>query len=178
MGDGSQRGDAALVRELADAREIEGLMIHYFDAVDALDPFRAVEIFTDDIEGDFMTGKVYRGPRTIARALGRILLQYQQTSHHITNHRAQIDGDRATALTYIYAFHRMRDSDDTWHLWARHVDQLVRVDGRWKVSHRVLAAIDSVPRWEKIDDSWYYGHPGRRPHADLEEQLRATAGER
>ena len=118
--------DDAAVRELVDARAIEHLMVRYFDAVDALDPFAAVEIFTDDIEGDFMTGKVYRGPRAIARALGKILLQYEHTSHHITNHRATITGDTATALTYIYAFHRMRASEDTWHLWARHVDQLVR----------------------------------------------------
>ena len=129
--------DDAAVRELVDARAIEHLMVRYFDAVDALDPFAAVEIFTDDIEGDFMTGKVYRGPRAVARALGKILLQYEHTSHHITNHRATITGDTATALTYIYAFHRMRASEDTWHLWARHVDQLVRTADGWRVRHRV-----------------------------------------
>jgi len=167
--------DHEQIRQLADAREIEGLMIHYFDAVDALDPFRAVEIFADDIEGDFMTGHPYVGRRAIARALGKILLQYERTSHHVTNHRAVITGDTATALTYIYAFHRMRDSEDTWHLLARHVDELVRVDGRWLVSSRVLSAIDSVPRWEKISDDWYYGHPGRRSHTEMEEQLREGA---
>lgn len=172
---GGAAGVDARLRELIDAREIEGLMVHYFDAVDSLDPFRAVEIFTDDIEGDFMTGKIYTGPAAVARALGKILLQYNQTSHHITNHRATITGDTATALTYIYAFHRMRDSEDTWHLWARHLDQLAKVDGRWKVRHRVLAAIDSVPRWEKIKDDWYYGHPGRRSHAEMEQQLRDTS---
>ena len=164
--------------ELIAAREIEGLMIHYFEAVDALDPFRAVEIFTEDVEGDFMTGHPYVGREAIARGLGKILIQYERTSHHITNHRATITGDTATALTYIYAFHRMRGSEDTWHLWARHVDDLVRVDGRWLVSRRVLSAIDSVPRWERIDDDWYYGHPGRRSHAEMEDQLRATARQR
>ena len=175
-----ERGDVTegAIAELLAAREIEGLMIHYFDAVDALDPFRAVEIFTDDIEGDFMTGHPYVGREAIARGLGKILIQYERTSHHITNHRATITGDTATALTYIYAFHRMRGSDDTWHLWARHVDDLVRVDGRWLVSRRVLSAIDSVPRWERIDDDWYYGHPGRRSHAEMEDQLRATARQR
>lgn len=166
--------DAAL-QELLDAREIEGLMFHYFDGVDCLDPFRAAEIFTDDAEGDFMTGKIYVGPTKIARALGRILLQYQHTSHHITNHRAWIEGDSARALTYIYAFHRMRDSTDVWHLWARHVDELVRTPKGWRVSKRVLWALDSEPDWDKIKREWYYGHPGRRSHTDMEEQLRATA---
>ncbi len=166
---------ADAITELMAAREIEALMIHYFDAVDALDPFRAVEIFTDDIEGDFMTGHPYVGREAIARGLGKILIQYERTSHHITNHRATINGDTASALTYIYAFHRMRDSDDTWHLWARHVDDLVRVDGRWLVQRRVLSAVDSVPRWDRIKDEWYYGHPGRRSHAEMEAQLRDTA---
>ena len=125
-----------------------------------------------------MTGHPYVGREAIARGLGKILIQYERTSHHITNHRATITGDTATALTYIYAFHRMRGSEDTWHLWARHVDDLVRVDGRWLVSRRVLSAIDSVPRWERIDDDWYYGHPGRRSHAEMEDQLRATARQR
>lgn len=163
------------LQELVDAREIEGLMIQYFDAVDALDPFRAVEIFSDDIEGDFMTGHPYRGRRQIARALGKILLQYESTSHHITNHRAVIDGDHATAYTYIYAFHRMRNSSDTWHLWARHEDVLRREIVGWRVTRRVLAAVDSVPRWEKIADDWYYGHRGRRSHLELERELTNTS---
>ena len=167
--------DAAL-RELVDERAIASLMVDYFDAVDALDPYRAVEIFTDDVEGDFMTGRLYHGRPAIARALGKILLQYERTSHHITNHKATVVGDSATALTYIYAFHRMRGSDDTWHLWARHADELVRLDEGWRVRRRVLVAIDSVPRGEKIDDAWYYGHPGRRAHAELERQLAGEQG--
>ena len=162
--------DDAALRELLDAREIEALMIHYFDRVDALDPFAAVSVFTEDVVGDFMTGKLYQGPTKIARALGRILLQYRHTSHHITNHRAAISGDTATAITYIYAFHRFPD-ESVWHLWARHEDELVRTPDGWRISKRILRAIDSTPRWELIDDDWYYGHPGRRPHAELEAEL-------
>ena len=158
------------LQELLDARDIENLMIEYFDAVDALDPFKAARVFTEDAEGDFMTGKVYVGPVKIARALGRILLQYRHTSHHITNHRAIIEGDTATALTYIYAFHRFPD-DWVWHLWARHEDELVRTDQGWRISKRTLRAIDSQPRWDLVDDDWYYGHPGRRPNEDLLAEL-------
>lgn len=161
------------LQELVDAHEIEGLMIHYFDRVDALDPFGAVEILTEDAVGDFMTGQLVEGPTTIARLLGRILLQYRHTSHHVTNHRARIDGDTATALTWIYAFHRFPD-ESVWHLWARHEDELVRTADGWRVSRRTLRAIDSEPRWELIDDDWYYGHPGRRSHDELRARLDAT----
>ena len=159
---------------LLDEREIWRLMVEYFDAVDALDPKRAVQIFSADVIGDFMTGRIYEGPEPIGRALGKILLQYEKTSHHITNHRVEILGDTASAVTWIYAFHRMAGTSDVWHLWARHVDELKRVDGSWKVSKRVLSAIDSEPSWDAIKSDWYYGHPGRRDRAILEAELGRT----
>lgn len=162
--------DEQALAELIDARRIENLMIHYFERVDALDPFGAVSVFTDDAVGDFMTGKLYEGPTKIARALGRILHQYRHTSHHITNHRALIHGDTAGALTYIYAFHRFPD-DSVWHLWARHEDELVRMPDGWRIRRRILRAVDSQPRWPLIDDAWYYGHPGRRTHEELRAEL-------
>jgi uncharacterized protein (TIGR02246 family) len=163
------------VQLLLDEREIWRLMVEYFDAVDALDPKRAVQIFSEDVIGDFMTGRVYQGRESIERVLGKILLQYEQTSHHITNHRAEVSGDAGTACTWIYAFHRMAGTDEVWHLWARHIDELERIDGSWRVSKRVLAAIDSEPRWDAIKPGWYYGHPGRRDRAALEAELNKSS---
>jgi len=42
------------------------------------------------------------------------------------------------------------------------------------VSRRVLSALDSTPEWEKVRREWYYGHPGRRTHEEMEAQLRDT----
>ena len=160
------------VQELLDAKAIERVMVDYFDRVDALDPLGAAALFTDDATADLMTGKVYRSREHIGRALGRILLQYRHTSHHISNHRSTIDGATATAQTYIYAFHRFPD-DSIWHLWARHADKLAKVDGEWKLTERVLVPIDSTPPWDLIDDGWYRPHPGRRSHDDLTNELDA-----
>ena len=165
------------VQMLLDEREIWRLMVEYFDAVDALEPKRAVQIFSDDVTGDFMTGRVYTGRDSIERALSKILLQYEHTSHHITNHRVEISGDDATACTWIYAFHRMFETNDVWHLWARHVDELKRIDGSWKVSKRVLAAVDSEPRWTAIKPDWYYGHPGRCDRDVVKAQLIRDSGQ-
>jgi uncharacterized protein (TIGR02246 family) len=161
------------LRELLDAREIETLMIRYFDRIDALDPMGAVEVFAPDATADLMTGRVYEGREAIGRALGRILVQYRHTSHHISNHRAVIDGDEATALTYIYAFHRFPDGR-VWHLWARHADRLARVDGEWRLTERILVPIDSDPPWDAIDPSWYRSHPGRRSPDEVRAELSAS----
>ena len=150
-------------------------MIDYFDRVDALDPFGAAELFAPDATADLMTGKVYTSSGQIGRALARILLQYRHTSHHISNHRADIVGPDATAQTYIYAFHRFPD-DSIWHLWARHVDKLKRIEGEWKITERILVPLDSTPPWDLIDDGWYRTHPGRRSHDTVRAELEERSG--
>jgi hypothetical protein len=165
------------IQELLDAKEIEQVMVDYFDRVDALDPMGASTLFVEDATADLMTGKVYESRQHIGRALGRILLQYKHTSHHISNHRSTITGDTATAQTYIYAFHRFPD-DSVWHLWARHVDKLAKVEGRWQLTERILVPIDSTPPWDLIDDSWYRSHPGRRSHDELRAELDAMRSDR
>jgi uncharacterized protein (TIGR02246 family) len=164
--------DADLQR-LIDARDIEHVMIEYFDRIDALDPFGAAAVFAQDATADLMTGKVYDGPDRIGRALSRILVQYSHTSHHISNHRSRIDGDQASALTYIYAFHRF-PSGRVWHLWARHADRLERRDGRWMITERVLIPIDASPDWDAIDKGWFRAHPGRRSADLVREELDAA----
>lgn len=98
------------LQRLIDARAIEGLMIEYFDRVDALDPFGAAAVFADDATADLMTGEVYRGRARIGRALARILLQYRHTSHHISNHRSRIDGRWLLTDRVLVAI----DADPPW----------------------------------------------------------------
>jgi uncharacterized protein (TIGR02246 family) len=165
------------LQELLDRNAIHQVMVEYFDRIDALDPFGVTDLFAEDATADLMTGKIYEGRDRITSALAKILLQYRHTSHHISNHRAVIDGDTASAQTYIYAFHRFPD-DSVWHLWARHVDELAKIDGEWKLTSRVLVPIDSTPPWDLIDDDWYRSHPGRQSHDELRSQLEARISRR
>jgi uncharacterized protein (TIGR02246 family) len=165
----------ANLQQLVDNRAIEDVMIEYFDRVDALDPFGAADVFAEDATADLMTGKVYDSRARIGRALSRILVQYSHTSHHISNHRSRVDGDHATAMTYIYAFHRFPD-DSVWHLWARHADRLARRDGRWMITERILIPIDATPEWDAIDRSWFRSHPGRRTTESVQHDLVASYG--
>ena len=166
----------AELQQLLDRRAIEDLMIEYFDRIDARDPFGAADLFIEDATADLMTGKVYHGRARIGRALAKILVQYRRTSHHISNHRSTIEGDSASALTYVYAFHRFPD-DRIWHLWARNIDRFARVDGTWLLTERILVPIDSDPDWDLIDESWYRSHPGRRSADSVRAQLAASYGD-
>lgn len=147
--------------DLVAAHAIEQALVVYFDRIDANDPFGAVSVFAPDAEAEIMTGKLYRGRERIARALARVLSQYERTCHHISNYRPEISGDAARAVTYVYAYHRMADGRP-WHLWARILDDFRRIDERWVVSAHRLVGVDSIPARADVPDAWYTGHPGRR----------------
>jgi ketosteroid isomerase-like protein len=157
------------VKQLLDNWDIEQLWVRYFDRVDADDAEGAVRDFAPNVRVEIMTGKVYEGRDAYARALDRVLGQYAITSHHATNFVIEhLDRNTARMSAYVYAYHRLRETGEPWHLWARIVDRLERRDQRWVVVEHVLYGVDSHPRWEKIQDQWYLGHPGRRDREGAE----------
>jgi uncharacterized protein (TIGR02246 family) len=157
--------DQQALRELLDAREIEQVFVRYFDRVDANDPEGASMCFAPDVEFEIMTGKRKSGRERFARSLGRVLDLYERTSHHVGNISAKIDGDSADVLAYVYAYHRMRNTGEPWHLWARMHDQFGRIDGQWMITEHVLLGLDAVPNRPDIPREWYPGHPGRLSRA-------------
>ncbi len=154
--------DALALQELLDARAIEQLLVRYFDRVDANDPDGASLCFSPDVEFEIMIGKRKHGRERFARSLGRVLDLYERTSHHIANFSAQLDGDAAEFSAYVYAYHRMRDTGEPWHLWARLHDRVQRTDDDWLITEHVLIGLDAVPDRPDIPREWYVGHPGRR----------------
>ena len=152
-----------------DVRAVEQVLLDYFDGVDRRDAEAAVSVFAPDARAEIMTGKVLEGRDRIGRALGRVLVRYARTSHHPTNARVEIDGDRAVLRTYVYAYHRMT-TGDVWHLWARLYDGMERRDGRWWIVDHRLTGVDSEPHRPDIQNEWYGGHPGHLAPAPIPEQ--------
>jgi uncharacterized protein (TIGR02246 family) len=152
-----------------DVRAVEQVLLDYFDGVDRRDPEAAVSVFAPDARAEIMTGKVLEGRDRIGRALGRVLVRYARTSHHPTNARVEIDGDRAVLRTYVYAYHRMT-TGDVWHLWARLYDGMERRDGRWLIVDHRLTGVDSEPHRPDIGNEWYGGHPGHLAPDPIPEQ--------
>ena len=150
--------DDALV-ELVEARAIEQLMIRYCDRIDANDPVGAASCFAPDGVGVYW-GE-YRGREAIAERLAGILDGFVHTSHHLSNVAVNVDGDRATALAYVYAFHRRTETNDFLHYWGRWVDELVKVDGEWLFARREVVGIGSYTAGDGEKDRRFPGHPGR-----------------
>jgi alkylhydroperoxidase/carboxymuconolactone decarboxylase family protein YurZ/ketosteroid isomerase-like protein len=137
------------------------ILYEYFDCIDRQDPAAAVQRFTENARAEVMTGKFLEGRDRIGRALGRILAAYARTSHHVTNERVEYDGEKAILSVYVYAYHRLKATGETWHLWARLVDVMVPDGDRWLIDDHRLTGVDAIPSRREIPDEWYGGHPGR-----------------
>jgi uncharacterized protein (TIGR02246 family) len=147
------------LQELLDLRAIEQLMVRYADRIDANDPEGAATCFAEDGVGKYW-GE-YRGRKDIAARLGKILKLFSTTSHHLSNVSIQLDGDQATAMSYVYAFHRMADTNDPMHYWGRWVDRLVRTEEGWLFAEREVVGIGSIEPDDAGRDREQPGHPGR-----------------
>lgn len=148
-----------VLQELIDLRAIEQLMIRYCDRIDANDPEGAADCFAEDGVGKYWG--VFRGRKEIAGRLRRILKGFSATSHHLSNIKIDLDGDRATAVSYVYAFHRMADTGEPTHYWGRWVDRLVKVDGQWLFAERQVVGVGSIEPGDAGRGRPHPGHPGR-----------------
>jgi hypothetical protein len=153
------------LQELLDYRAIEQVFVTYFDRIDANDPVGASMCFAQDVEFEIMTGKTKTGRERFARSVGRVLDAYERTSHHVGNVKTELHGDTADVTAYVYAYHRLKINGEPWHLWARMVDKMARIDGRWQITEHMLRGLDAVPDRPEIPRDWYPGHPG---HLDRE----------
>jgi hypothetical protein len=80
----------------------------------------------------------YQGRDDIRSIPGR-LERYDRTLHHVTTHRARIDGVNATGVTYCSAHHISVGDDGTANdrvLEIRYIDQYVRSAHGWLIVDR------------------------------------------
>lgn len=101
---------------------------------------RMGEVFTPDTEAYGQQGIEALTANTV-----RYLGGCGPTQHLIGNHRVRIDGDTATVVSYVRAFHLSPDvdrmerarPDQFWDFLGEYHDTLVRAADGWRISRRV-----------------------------------------
>jgi len=152
--------DSTRLQRLIDEADITALMIRYADRIDANDPIGSAACFTTDGVG-FYWGE-YVGRPAIAARLAGILDQFWCTSHHLTNSIITVEGDRAHAQSYVYAFHRRRSDDRPYWVSARWIDTLERTpDQGWLFARREVATVGNVVVDDIERKMNHPNHPGR-----------------
>lgn len=75
---------------------------------------------------------------------------FRQTSHNITNHLCELDGDTAYCESYVMGGLAWRDKDVTTIAFGRYVDQLERRGDEW----RILVRRCTIEMSADCDGSW------------------------
>jgi ketosteroid isomerase-like protein len=129
---------------LTDREAISDLIHAYCFHFDQNEPEAVAALFTEGARVDYgpevepIVGAAEIAPR-IAVGLTEI---FAATSHHVSNIRIVFDdADRASSVSYLYAWHRYRDGSPDGELWGRYHHRFERTEAGWRIAELVLRAV-------------------------------------
>lgn len=168
----SQEIDAlrAQLEQLGGLEQIRGRIYQYARALDRLDRELLEAQFWPDATVDY--GEIYRG--AIAGFLD-VAMGFQgsmrDTQHFIGNILIEMDGDAASAESYVHAQHVLVEGDRLVQLvvGGRYLDRFARRENLWRLCHRteVLDWGRRLPMTERWFDENAQLPKGRRGREDL-----------
>lgn len=135
-------GPGASVR-LEDRREISRLFHEYAWHFDHNEPGEVAELFTSDAVIDYGPElEPIRGREAIAPRISAGLDQiFEATSHHVSNISIDFEcSDAASAVAYVYAWHKYRDGSPDGYLWGQYHNRVRRTAEGWRFTELVLKA--------------------------------------
>jgi hypothetical protein len=139
---------AARLRSVEDELAIQRVILSYGPAADAGLAERAGALWADDGEYDWdATRRPLGGPDAVARMLegdGHQSLIAHGVAHFAGPPLIELDGDRATALSYSFVLRR--DDDQRVYVWRLGAArwEFTRVDGSWRIQRRTHRQLDET----------------------------------
>lgn len=128
-------------REISDRIQINDLLIRYTVAIDQKDWALLDTCFTPDAHVDYTSAGGVAGDYPKVRAwLEQALAAFPTTVHALANSVVEIDGDSATARTYVHnpmVFHNPDGSIHIFTVGAFYNDKLVWTDDGWRIRERI-----------------------------------------
>jgi hypothetical protein len=144
------------LQQISDLLEITQLLFRYARAIDTRDLDLLDAIFTPDAHVHYnVPGGVALPYREMKRWLGEVLPRHQVTQHAMSNPLVELDGDRATATTYLTAAHVQEGRDGRRHYILQHgvyLDSLARTEGGWRITQRRLDNLHTEGRFLRAEE--------------------------
>lgn len=120
--------DVAAIREVID---------RYATGVDRRDWEMVGRCFTADCAADYGKAGQWNGRDALVEWLDRLHREVGPTMHRMTNHHIEVDGETATATSYLDAMLKVEHKGfDLLHVLTIYTDDLRREDGQWRISAR------------------------------------------
>lgn len=134
----SDRMTDPALQELLDKQAITERLLDYARGVDRIDHGLICSVFHPEARLDY--GAMFSGTREeFAAFIGLVHPVMQTHSHHVSNIRITVDGERAGSEAYVLVWLRSDGSDGTCNDTVnsgRYVDQWRRGEEGWRIVHR------------------------------------------
>jgi hypothetical protein len=123
-----------------DRLAIRDLLCTYARGMDRRDPALIASICTPDAHFKSAVAEYHSRDEFLQSMAPERLSVYKSSMHFVGNQLVDLDGDRASAETYVIAHWRYdRDgAEQEYVMGIRYRDQLVRQAGRWLIKDRVM----------------------------------------
>jgi ketosteroid isomerase-like protein len=129
----------------ADIEAIRDLPTLYAKSLDRRDYAALKRVFTPDATGVYAHGS-FHGPDALSAYFERVLSQCGPTQHLLGSMDIRVNGETATASTYLQAIHigsKPGFEGKRMTFWGEYRDELVRTPQGWRIRRRELVAIHS-----------------------------------
>jgi ketosteroid isomerase-like protein len=130
---------AALVRELADRRAIEDVLVAYAHALDARDYARLRDCLAADVRVKYGVSPWLAGIEQVARFCADALGPLDATQHRMSSVEVKLARGRTHSQSYVCAEH-LKDGR-RFTLGGRYLDRWTRTPAGWRIARRELAIL-------------------------------------
>jgi len=131
-------------KTVGDIEAIRAVLTLYAKSLDRRDFGAMRRVFTPDATGNYHAAGSYQGADVLSAFFEGVLSQCGPTQHLLGSMDVRVQGDTATASTYLQAIHigsKPGFEGQRLTVWGEYRDQLVRTAEGWRIRHRELAPI-------------------------------------
>ena len=122
-----------------DKEQIVEVLIRYATGIDSKDWPLFRSCWTDEIDVDYQQLGRFTSADALTEVMTRLHEDMGPTYHRLSNFVIAVDGDRATARSYVHAVLMLQPDDSTnWVDALGHYDDIfVRTQGGWRIRERL-----------------------------------------
>ena len=128
-----------------DRQDISDLLVRYATAIDRRDWPLFRTVFTDDCELDYSEIGAWKGIDAVAEFMEQAHAMAGHTMHRLTNQAVTVDGDKATARTFVDALIMAGDNKTGVNALGFYDDEIVRTADGWRIARRRFTAVRVSP---------------------------------
>jgi ketosteroid isomerase-like protein len=150
------------LQALQDRLDITDALYKYASAIDSFDADGVRSVLADDIHAQYGNLDPVSGGDALAEWISGATASITWQHHLISVYDVTVDGDSATALSYLTSYQVFDGAPDVAKLLvARYHDELRRTPDGWKISRRTAEFLWGETR--ALDEEWLSLLGGRGP---------------